>query len=567
MNVMASLARYGVEKLGRYVKPLRAYSFLKGITLYNRVQGSPGLSEALDFIEDTLERYCGECEIRRHSIALDDRRILAPPAWRLLEAEVYFDDKRFDSKGYSTLAVAHTPGGGPVEAEVIRVEKWWDPRAYRGVEGKIVLSHGRSQIVYKLAADNGAAGVVLYGERAPEEAFPYRSLFLSHSELQRLGIQAVTASRKLLGSRRIRIKIDSELGSMDKVEVLEARIPGKERAPRIAITAHICHPSPGANDNASGSAAALEAALALSEAAVKSEVEGGIPEFVFLWFPEYTGSLALLGTPGYPRVDYALNLDMVGVEPGGDEGPLRVYAPPATLEFAPASAMYYALKAIDPSFKWGVYPYSSGSDHDSFLSHGIPAVMLNQWPDTHYHTNLDDVWRIKPSMLGLAATAALAAGLALINTSGWDAAADIVTREWGVQLILAGDTIGAKLVYSRLREMLGLKPLTGHPESGELEELYFLPEEPAPSTSPTLIAGMGDLARVDLSAALDLVRLAEEEGVDLGIHFMEFQLLADGERSIRDIGLILASEHGLSKVKAKALTTVSGILERMRSSL
>jgi len=37
--------------------------------------------------------------------------------------------------------------------------------------------------------------------------------------------------------------------------------------------------------------------------------------------------------------------------------------------------------------------------HDALSSYGIPAVMLNQWPDRFYHTNEDSPEKISPLML------------------------------------------------------------------------------------------------------------------------------------------------------------------------
>src|SRR5206468_9734126 len=78
-------------------------------------------------------------------------------------------------------------------------------------------------------------------------------------------------------------------------DVLTATIPGTEPAGReIILTAHLCHESAGANDNASGSAAIFEVARALQAAIAKGTLPKPRLTIRFAWFPEIAGSQAWL---------------------------------------------------------------------------------------------------------------------------------------------------------------------------------------------------------------------------------------------------------------------------------
>jgi hypothetical protein len=46
-----------------------------------------------------------------------------------------------------------------------------------------------------------------------------------------------------------------------------------------------------------------------------------------------------------------------------------------------------------------------GSDHDIYIVNGIPAVMINQWPDTYYHTDLDSIDKFDPEITTLISSA------------------------------------------------------------------------------------------------------------------------------------------------------------------
>ena len=78
-------------------------------------------------------------------------------------------------------------------------------------------------------------------------------------------------------------------------DVVVATIPGTDPASgEVVLTAHLCHQSAGANDNASGSAAILEVGRALAAAIRRGTLPPPKRTIRFLWLPEIAGSQVYL---------------------------------------------------------------------------------------------------------------------------------------------------------------------------------------------------------------------------------------------------------------------------------
>jgi hypothetical protein len=194
-------------------------------------------------------------------------------------------------------------------------------------------------------------------------------------------------------------------------------------AEEVLLVAHLCHPKPSANDNASGAGALLETARVLANLVASGRLPRPHRSIRFLLVPEMTGTYAYLATAGGPdgRPVAALNLDMVGGHQGlCGGGPLQAEYPPlATPDFTGdlLSAVLDALsdegRSFSGSSSYALFnharsPFSGGSDHYilSDPTVGVPCPMLIQFPDRFYHTSADTLDKIDPDMLRRAATAA-----------------------------------------------------------------------------------------------------------------------------------------------------------------
>ena len=154
----------------------------------------------------------------------------------------------------------------------------------------------------------------------------------------------------------------------------------------------------GADDNASGTAAAMEVARVLSEADFK-------PKRTII-FACWTGEeLGLLGSKHYvskpcdhvsiDRVVTYFNMDMVGLgEKIGAPGALNF---PSIWEVIKRNQDEDVMSAIEPRTGG-----PGGSDHSAFITKGIEsmALMTQPWSDhPDYHRPEDDVAKIDPEIL------------------------------------------------------------------------------------------------------------------------------------------------------------------------
>jgi aminopeptidase YwaD len=155
---------------------------------------------------------------------------------------------------------------------------------------------------------------------------------------------------------------------------------------------------PGANDNASGTAVAIEMARAL---AARSETDGVC---VALFGSEEAG---LLGSEYYvsqltaeQRAAMAgyLNFDMLAV---GDQWPMVGSESLVSLAIEKAAAIGVSAYA-------GGLPNNVGSDHASFIDAGIPAVLFNCFCDPNYHTAGDRYEFLDPARVKAAGDIGLA---------------------------------------------------------------------------------------------------------------------------------------------------------------
>lgn len=200
-------------------------------------------------------------------------------------------------------------------------------------------------------------------------------------------------------------------------------VPGDVAAPEVLLYAHLDHPRPSANDNASGVIAVVEVARLLRARSVAGPVR-------FLSGPEFSGSAAWLhdrvATGQSPAVRAVLNLDTVGI--ATTLAPLAIERSPAGRPDVASAALRSAFSALPvrsrsyggaisaPAVQCRPTPFVGASDHLVFTdSDGDRTVAaLGQHPDPLRHTSGDTADRVDSHQLALvcAATAAAAELLA-----------------------------------------------------------------------------------------------------------------------------------------------------------
>lgn len=243
-----------------------------------------------------------------------------------------------------------------------------------------------------------------------------------------------------LAAQSARIEVELDIGCDAPMPVVTALLPGGDACQReIWLTAHLCHPRPGANDNASGVAALLGAAATLRRLdEAKPPAWHRRRPIRLVWAPEYVGTAALLearlaacGPAAWPEA--VVNLDMVGGDQSECGGSFVVERPPDTLA-SPLAAV--AEHVVDLTFAatprgedgWRPVSFLGYSDHALFAGPAphCAAVQLTHWPDRFNHSAADTLDKVSPlqmrrSVAAAAVIAALAADDFAWLADEWDA--------------------------------------------------------------------------------------------------------------------------------------------------
>jgi len=420
------------------------------VSRYHRIQGSDELEKAAEYIAGLLRSEGLSVEVYRYSYSVPHGSFQPLVGWWIRDAELWLAKPRMrrlhSFRESRTAVVAHSPGGRIDDVEVVYVGRGEDEQDYGNVEGKAVLAYGSPLAVYKVANGLGAAAVLLYRRTLAEQrAVPYLSLFLTPKEARDARALAFSVSlrtanilRTLLEKGRApRISgfIDAGYREGAYIPVVTTRFgdPDKE----VHITAHMCHPGSTVNDNVSGTATVIELALAYHRAFEKGCLTGVDKHSIrILLFPEYSGSMAYLEDGGRERAVFNANLDMVGEKQDVTQSTLTFVRPPPSMYHEYEALFYFMLRralTTAPSlpevyrvlsYRFDTTPYQMCSDHDAYLHNGVPAIMIVQWPDRFYHTDMDTIDKLDPYV-------AKAVGVA-VGTAAYLAShsrfADVVSR-------------------------------------------------------------------------------------------------------------------------------------------
>ncbi len=375
-----------------------ALRLLVELAKYHRIQGSSGLEDAAELIKDRLDELGIPSEITHYYYNREYDRFKAPIGWDLEYGELEWGGRKITTDDTPLLVVAHSPSS---EARGIAVHVGDGEESMMDVEGKIVIARGDPYVVYRNAVGSGAAGLLLYRESAPGDAFPYMGLFLKEEER---GIPVMSIPRELvdeLAGNVVSMVVQSHFRPNAKMPVI---IAGDDDA-EVGVISHYCHPYEMYNDNLSGTVANI---LVAKQARA-----------FHLFVPEYWGSFAyMLDRGGKLAQESFVNLDMVG-ENQGVTGSTLIQVNPPHFTMTPLEAFIYrSLRSVftvdtfgGSSKVWGIRMdmanYEAGSDHDVLLAFKVPTVMLNQWPDRFYHTNQDTLDKVSLEMLtGIASAVA-----------------------------------------------------------------------------------------------------------------------------------------------------------------
>ncbi|MFP5379768.1 MAG: M28 family peptidase, partial [Vicinamibacteria bacterium] len=296
--------------------------------------------------------------------------------------------------------------------------------AGRDVTGAVVLADGPVGAVWNAAVRaRGAAGVVstdLPAYLRPAEtpdilqwgSIPYDEARRSFAF--KATPRAAARLRERLAGGAVDVTVDlATTFTRRPNRTLIAEIPGRTRPDeRIVLVAHV--QEPGANDNASGSATLLLAALAMQHAAAYRGLPLPDRTITFLWLDEIRGSEEWIrrDPARAERVLAMMSLDMTGQDTAKTGGTFLIEKSPdpTALWDRPSDPhSEWGKGEVDPSWVRGHFlndlhlavslrrarsygwvvrtnPYEGGSDHTVFLRAGVPALLNWHFTDRYYHS-------------------------------------------------------------------------------------------------------------------------------------------------------------------------------------
>jgi aminopeptidase YwaD len=462
--------RHILERIWQSYSGEAAWQMVADLSRFHRIQASPGYRQAAHLIHERLVRDGLAAEILSYR-ADEHTSFWAWPSfreWDCAGASLHLIEPKEEAclladyrSNPISLIQRSVSFEGKVKVAVLHDGE--ETADYDGLDiaGKVVLTRGDLRRVWDLAvAQRGALGILFDGMRVLHPVRPegdlgdvrqYTSFWWQPGDARCFGFVLTPRQGQVL--RRLSKQQESPVWVHARVdghlydgafEVVSASIPG-ETEDEVVVAAHLCHPQPSANDNASGAAAAVEAARTLHSLIAGRELPRPRRTIRFLWMAEMTGIAAYLsGREGeLDRLVAGINLDMVGEDQNQTGSAWLVERPPdAAASFATnlllrLRAELPALKdmtGVSPShtgvgatplYRLAETPFSGGSDHYilSDPTVGVPTPMLIQWPDRFYHTAADTPDRTDPHSLARAGT--LAAAYAY-----WVAAADIQEATW-----------------------------------------------------------------------------------------------------------------------------------------
>jgi hypothetical protein len=228
------------------------------------------------------------------------------------------------------------------------------------------------------------------------------------------------------------VRVDVERSA--SMPVVTAVLEGRRSEREVWMTAHLCHPRPSANDNASGVAAVLGVAAAHAASRARDRSWATDRTIRFVWAPEFAGSAAALHART-ERADHAapvvaLNLDMVGEDQSACGSPFLVERDAGGRRSLITPVAEHLVEHVfrataTPPDTWRPVPFAGSSDHAVFADPKLDcaAIALCHAPDRFNHSAADSIDKVAPVEMRRAAAAG--AAIAFVMAGGSVAAAGL----------------------------------------------------------------------------------------------------------------------------------------------
>lgn len=463
------LPRAQAEAIAAEVSGSQALRTVQALSLHHRMRGSEGFRAAAEIVRDRLREH-GLEEVEIISLPADGRRFYGTqrsrPAWNARFAELWeqrqqggrwADAARIASWAEQPISLAQDSAGGRAEAELVDIGAGTEEADYAGkqIAGRLVLTSSQPEAVQELAIGrHRAAGIVSWaqnqrtawwGEDESLVRWGHLGTFSDHPTFAFMvsPAQARAWQERLRAGETVRLRAQVDAGRSPGAYLIPTGIVrGTDPSREIVYSCHLDHPSPGANDDASGCAGILEVARTLSRLIASGALPRPRNTLRFIWPPEIEGTIALLNArPEFAgRTLATIHLDMIGGRTEVTGSVLRVYGSPPSLpsyvsevafafgryvneqSLAFASTGSAAMPLIDPqgtrhALQAEVGGFNEGSDHQVWAegSFRVPVIYIADWPDRYIHTQRDLPGNLDPTKMRRAIFIAAASGYYLAN--------------------------------------------------------------------------------------------------------------------------------------------------------
>ncbi|MFN3945084.1 MAG: M28 family peptidase [Allosphingosinicella sp.] len=447
-----------------------ALRFVQALSLHHRMRGSDGFNAAAEAVRARLADY-GLSDVEMISLPADGQIFYGTQrsrqAWNASFAELWdLSDGgrvRVASWADQPIVLAQDSVSGAAEADLVDIGGGTPAEmAGKDLAGKLVLTSAQPSAVQAEAVGRrGAAGIVSWaqnqrtawwGEDRSLIRWGHLDSFAEPGTFAFMVSPAQAASwRERLGrGEAVRLSARVEAGRTPGAYLIPtAVIPGRRRDEEIVFSCHLDHPSPGANDDASGCAGILEIARSLNRLVADGDLPPPERTIRFIWPAEIEATIALLvAWPDQARRTRAtVHLDMIGGDTEITKSILRVYGPPPslpsfvgdvafaigrfvnaeTLAYASSGSASYPLTDAEGSrraLQAEIGGFNEGSDHQVWAegTWRVPVVYIADWPDRYIHTQRDVPANLDPTKMKRAMFIAAASAWYLANLTDADPA-------------------------------------------------------------------------------------------------------------------------------------------------
>ncbi|MFX1420158.1 MAG: DUF4910 domain-containing protein [Promethearchaeota archaeon] len=409
------------EVSGKY-----ALDWVAKISQYNRVVGSQDYHEIVERVMKELESY-GLDELKLHKYPADGKtktwEWITTQSWEIKSGELSLIEPKNETLCRFQdipMCIVGRSKSCDVSAELIDVGKGIKEEDFEGkdVKGKLILMEAPRIIVPPLYVEKGALGVIVYpnADRTANHLnmtvynrFPAIAEVLEKTSFGFvITFEQARHLKDLLekGVVKLHAKINAKLYDSE-LEVISAAIRGtKKPQEEIILTAHICHPAAGVNDNASGSGGLIEFARSLTTLIKQKKIEPPKRTLRFLWVPEFHGTFPWVKEHEeiVKKALFNINLDMIGEHPSIIGEPCEIYLAPYSRPSILNDVIKYltrkiadhpngeAINGTKMPMRYRFTPYSGGSDHCVFVGTPIkiPGIMIGH-NDPFWHSSLDTI--------------------------------------------------------------------------------------------------------------------------------------------------------------------------------